>query len=369
VSDPHHARLLLAVLREDWDSVDRLSAVRLDPERFVETVRTCDVHPWVHARLSATGRLARFGRLVETRLGEWRAKVRQDNLVLLARAEQALDLLLEAGVAVIALKGLDTLHRCYGRFDERTLDDVDLLVRRCDVRRTLDVLAAAGWTHLPEPQRDHYLRSSHHLPLPGPGPVVVDFEIHWNLVQRGRYRLDPERLFERARPLEVAGRRVLRLADHDFAAHLLLHHFTHYFDRRLKWCVDLRLVAGQEGFDWDETARRVREWGAGAAVAMSVEHLGKLFPDLLNSEVRRRFPVPWPRRLVTAPLRSRHPLDLFRGTRNRRVQLYLAAALLENPLHLPSWMHHRWTRGGREELSPLAPDPPDGESTGREKRT
>jgi len=60
------------------------------------------------------------------------------------------------------------------------------------------------------------------------------------------------------------------------------------------------------------------------------------------------------RRALASPLRSNHPLDLFRRTRNRRIQLYLAAILLENPLDLPGWLAHRATRDRRPDLGPLA---------------
>ena len=53
------------------------------------------------------------------------------------------------------------------------------------------------------------------------------------------------------------------------------------------------------------------------------------------------------------PLESDHPLDLFRGTRNRRVQLYLAAVLLERPSLLPRWLVHRTRRDQRPSENPL----------------
>ena len=91
-------------------------------------------------------------------------------------------------------------------FSERA---VDLLIRPQELTRAIAALEALGFELPPEPTRTHYLRSSHHLPMKSPGPVSVDFEIHWNLAQEGRYKIDPDRLFERARPLDVAGRPVL----------------------------------------------------------------------------------------------------------------------------------------------------------------
>jgi hypothetical protein len=355
VSENQRIRLLLAILREDWDDVDRrLAQGPPDAEAFLDLVRQCELHPWVHARLEESGRLEGCGEVVATRLGEWRHKCRLDNLLLLARAEQSLDALLAAGVVPVVLKGLDFLHRFYDDFDLRTLDDMDLLVRREDLPAALDALAGAGWQDLPAGRRDHYLRSSHHLPLAGPGPVPVDIEVHWNLVQSGRYRLRPEALFDRAVEHDVAGRKVLRMSDVDTVAHLLLHHFTHYFDRRLKWTVDLRFLFETDGFTWEAVERRVAEWDASAAVGMTVQHLHKVLPEWFPRSVARRFPLAAWRRLLTWPLRSRHPLDLFRGTRSRRVQLFLAAAALERPSRLPGWLLHRRRRDEQPELSPLA---------------
>ena len=76
------------------------------------------------------------------------------------------------------------------------------------------------------------------MPLDSPGPVPVGFEIHWGLAQERRYRVKVTEVLARSVPHEVAGRRILRLDDHDAAAHLLLHHLQHYFDRRLKWALE-----------------------------------------------------------------------------------------------------------------------------------
>ena len=57
-----------------------------------------------------------------------------------------------------------------------------------------------------------------------------------------RFAIDERQLHERARPLSIGGHQVLRMDDHDLVAHLLLHQFSHYFDRRLKWAVDIEAI-------------------------------------------------------------------------------------------------------------------------------
>jgi hypothetical protein len=142
----------------------------------------------------------------------------------------------------------------------------------------------------------------------------------------------------------VAGRPVLRLDDHDSAAHLLLHHVSHYFDRRLKWAIDLRHLVAGESFLWETVAERLLRWGGAQASGMALRHLRRLHPGAVPEEALRHLPVGGWRRMLTAPLRSSHPLEWFRGTRNRWIQLYLAAALLENPSNLPRYLLHRARR-------------------------
>ncbi len=73
--------------------------------------------------------------------------------------------------------------------------------------------------------------------------MTVQFELHWNLAQELRFRVDVPGILERSREIRIGDHRVRRMDDHDLVAHLLLHHFTHYFDRRIKWAVDLRAIA------------------------------------------------------------------------------------------------------------------------------
>ena len=358
MNEIENARLLIAITRGDWAVAESLSpAARDDPQGFIEVGRRADLLPWLHALLEREGRRGLLGAEVQERLDGWRKKIRQDNLLLLARSEEALDLLLAAGVMPVALKGLDLLHRIYTRFDERTLTDVDLLIPMAQLTPAVTALRAAGWQVPPEPTYTHYIRSSHHLPLVSPGPIVVDFEIHWNLAQETRFRIDPTGLFDRAVETEIAGRKILRLEDHDLVAHLLLHHFTHYFDWQLKWAVDMYSITRQSGFDWMKVADRIRSWNATIVSGYALLHLKKIFPDWIPDSVMQELRVPAWRRALTSPLTSSHPLELFRNTRSRRVQLYLAAVMLENPASLPQWLVHRAVRDHRPGENPLDADP------------
>jgi hypothetical protein len=349
-----HSELLLALVRRDWDAAEVLHANKPVDAGFAEACAECDIHPQIHALLERHGRLHLAGEAAPA-LTESRAKVRHDNMLLIARTEQALDALLDRSVRPLALKGLDLIHRVYA-FDERALDDVDLLIPRDQLGAALAALESAGWQVPPEPERTHYIRSSHHLPLYSPGPLSVGFELHWNLAQQDRFSVDADGILERGVRIDVGGRSILRCDDHDLVAHLLLHHLSHYFDTRLKWLMDMQKLTAREGFEWSRVVETIRRWGASVACGAALRHLHKLDPRLIPSSVRRALPIPLSRRPFLAPLVSSHPLELWRGTRRRRVQLYLAAVLLERWSTLPGWLLHRSRRDEQQSDNPLDVD-------------
>jgi len=345
VSDRHAARVLLAVLGERWEAVaSLLRGAALDAPAFLHLCAQADVSPTVHAILQRADRLALLGPGVAEGLAAARLKTQRDNLLLLARLEQALDIWLAAGIRPVVLKGVDVLHRLYRSFDERVLDDVDVLVPADRRHEAIALLERAGWAGPPAAERATWERSSFEMPLVAPGPVGVAFEIHWSLGQARRYAIDAASIVARARPIDVAGRSVLRLEDHDAVAHLLLHHVQHYFDRRLKWVLEIGMLSRAEGFSWSEVAGRLESWRGLGAAGLALAHVRKLFPDLLPPEAFATIPTDAWRLLATLPLRSGHPLDLYRGTRRRGVQLLIAAAALERPLDLPGYLRHRATR-------------------------
>lgn len=353
MSDRHEARLLLAVLRRRWDEAEAI--VRRRPPHagtFASLCRACDVHPTVHAILERAERFDLVGADARGSLESMRRKTRHDNLLLLAVLEQALDLLLAEGIVPVALKGVDFVHRFGYGFDERAVDDVDLLVRPAERDRAIAALSRAGWTLPPESELPRWLHASFEIPLTSPGPVGVTLEIHWSLGQERRYGVDPETIVAAARPLIVAGRPVLGLDPSDAVAHLLIHHVQHYFDRRLKWALDLlRLIALPE-FSWEATAGRLRAWRGAGAAGLALAHLRRIFPDEIPPEAAHRLPAAAWRLVATAPLRSGHPLDFYRATRRRWVQLWIAAACLEDPRALPGYWVHRGRR-----LKGAGPDP------------
>ena len=290
----------------------------------------------MHGRLESAGRLDLIPENFRENLAAARHKCRMDNILLLAEAENAIDALAGAGVMPVVLKGMDIIHRYGMDFDLRRMDDMDLLVPTGQVKDSMAALAAAGWK-LPHRIYDSNW-APYHTGLESSGPIMVYLEIHWNIIQEGRYRLDPADLFARAGKLEVGGRPVLGLHIHDLAVHTLLHHVSSHFHRKLKNWIDLHLLSMEDGFRWESVVDRAREWGGLPGAAMSMRHAGRLFPNWFPEEVVKLFGPERLRSLALKPLASTHPLDMYRKTSSRLVEMLLSAAMVSKPWRLPAAM-------------------------------
>jgi len=294
----------------------------------------CDIQPLLHGRLESADRFDLIPDSVREQLAAARHKCRMDNLLLLAEAEKAIDALAKAGVLPVVLKGMDIIHRYGMEFDLRRMDDMDFLVPATQVRETMTALASSGWK-LPHRIYDSNW-APYHTGLESTGPIKVYLEIHWNIIQEGRYRLDPADLFARAGELAIGGRQVLGLDIHDLAVHTLLHHVSSHFHRKLKNWIDLRLLSLDTGFNWETVAGRAREWGGAPGAAMSMRHAGSLFPDWFPGDTVRLFGPETLRSLALKPLLSSHPLDMYRKTSSRFVEILLSAAMVSSPWRLPA---------------------------------
>lgn len=269
--------------------------------------------------------------LVEALKAE-RNRLRADLALLYDRMGRLGDLLEEAGVKFIVLKGGSLAPLLYASPDLRPMVDVDILIRRESWPAAKEALKAASFT-LPKPADERYwLANYFNLAVSSPGPRPASFDIHWALNQEVRYRVDEEGLWTRAVSFEWEGRAYLRLGDEDLLLSLVLHLAHHYFDARLIWLHDIRLVATRLPIDWERAIRRAREWGMAAVFGLGLEYVEKVLPGSIPPGALRDSAPSAPRRLLLSPLRSSAPDRLFAGAHLRLFQLVQGVLVMDSPL-------------------------------------
>lgn len=189
------------------------------------------------------------------------------NLLVYHQLQRILKMLAGAGLPVVVLKGAYLAHGIYPDPALRPMGDVDLFVRREELAKTVEILEALGY-HTSRPfWIEDECAVRHHLPaFSQPGQPII--EVHWSLVAPAQaltrsIKMDLEGVWERIRPLTLAGVPAYGLAPVDLVAHLCLHTCRDRFVFGLRALCDLQesLAVFGETFDWEALGQQARQWG------------------------------------------------------------------------------------------------------------
>ena len=178
----------------------------------------------------------------------------QHAAVLDAHQEQELARLLAAcaarGVDTILLKGAALAYTLYAAPHLRPRVDTDLMIRRDALPIVERVLAAHGWTHPVEPQRDLSAAQSHYV-KPGPAGTISHVDVHWRIANPRVFAdaISFDELHDRAVAVPSLGRaRACSRVDALLIA--CIHRVAHHDDEiDLLWLWDIHLLAERLSVD------------------------------------------------------------------------------------------------------------------------
>jgi hypothetical protein len=262
----------------DWEQVIRLAARH-------------DVAPLLYQRLKALTPEVPIPADIMQMLRVKYLTSAAGNMRLSYQLSKTLTTLRDDDMPVIALKGAHLAEIVYGNIALRPMCDVDLMVKRADLPRTVERLVQMGY-HLSKPFwiEAEFAVSSHLPPFTKPGTAPL--EIHWT-ISRPNYpfKVDVDGLWQRARHGVIAGVEVLVLSPEDLLLYQCLHaSFQHRFKFGLKSCCDVSRILHhyRDDMDWEQVQRCAREWGAEKCVylmlRLSKELLSAAVPDeMLNA--------------------------------------------------------------------------------------
>lgn len=175
------------------------------------------------------------------------------------------------GIHTLALKGAHLSAVVYDQIGLREMSDIDLLVRREHLAAAVEVLTARGYRPLQAFSIDLDTAFHHHL-TKFVKKGVAGIELHWTLtVPTERQHIEPGPLWARAQTLAMGGAPVFGLSNEDLLLHLCHHaSYGHRFRRGLRPVCDIAALTAKPdvSIDWGVAARRAREWGWDAGVAL-----------------------------------------------------------------------------------------------------
>lgn len=202
----------------------------------------------------------------------------------------------QAGIVAIPFKGVTLAARTYGDVALREAGDIDLLVRREDIARAVDLLESTGLRpafptstsrearylrNLNRSRRADYLlsHSEHHF-VSDDGRLNVD--LHWAIALREfSLPLDMRGLWERVTRQRLAGREMPALCDEDLLLALCVNGAKDCWERLDRVCDVAELVRAAPQLDWDRLFDLSRRAGAQRMLRLGLS----LARDLLDADL------------------------------------------------------------------------------------
>ncbi|MEN6320511.1 MAG: nucleotidyltransferase family protein, partial [Syntrophaceae bacterium] len=176
-------------------------------------------------------------------------------------------------IPLILLKGIVLSNTIYENISLREMNDIDVLARPEHLERITDILVEMGYRPFQPICVDVAMQVGHHLPR-----LIkkehAGFEIHWNLTEPGKlYHINPQGLWERAVPVQIAGCQTFTLSPEDMLLHLCLHtSYLHQFTFGLRPFYDIAETVDHSGsaLDWQTVVGRAYDqgWQRGVYLAL-----------------------------------------------------------------------------------------------------
>jgi len=191
-------------------------------------------------------------------------------------------------IRAIPYKGPTLALEAYGDIALRSFVDIDVLIAKKDLSRLRRELVRKEYSETLGYSRSleqRYLRTGAEFPLRSPGGVLV--ELQWQVVPRYfALEFNFDNLWQRRRPLKIAGQSVSQLSPEDLLVVLCVHGGKHKWER-LAWISDVAaLISNNVQLDWGYIRSASRNLGASRAVLLGLELSGRLFGVPMPREAR-----------------------------------------------------------------------------------
>ncbi len=157
------------------------------------------------------------------------------NMHLYSELNCILEAFRENGIKVVVLKGTALAKTVYSNMALRPMSDIDLLIKKDDISLAEQIMSDLGYRFEDYKSPEWYKENHFHLCYFHPEKSAT-VEIHWHIGRASHPtqiaisdNSTIERLWERARAIEIGGMETLVLSPDDLLFHLSLHFFKHRF--------------------------------------------------------------------------------------------------------------------------------------------
>ena len=253
-------------------------------ENLFEASTWHGIKPLVYLRLKPLFGKATIPSSIQNDLRDAYIHSVRKNILILHHAGKLLKTLKAHGIDVIGLKGIFLVENIYENIAIRSFGDIDIMVRKEDIKSTINVLQGFGFSMQTYfDVQDENIDIKHVPPMFNADGLIV--EIHWTLLEENEpFTIDAQGLWDRAVPANIASVDTLALSPEDLILHLCMHlTYQHRLKLGLRGLYDiaevLRHFEGQ--LDWTKLVGISKTWGSERVTWLSL----MLTQDLLEAQI------------------------------------------------------------------------------------
>ncbi len=302
MDDKSEIELLILCLREEETGAKKERLRRVTDNQWeVVCQAACDfcLAPLLYGTLRPLTKGIGLPSGVERRLREIYLNSAARNIRLYSELSKVLKSLKDADISVIPLKGAYLAEVIYGDTALRPMNDIDLMVRQEDFRKTIELLTSKGYraegNTKPE---DVFSVRQHYPPLRRKGGISI--EVHWTLIKpklnglimpphpalsrQGRgdnvisqhaagHHWIAEGIWHRTKPGVVANVEILVLSPEDLIIHLCIHAALHHgLEGQLRSLFDVARTVRcyKNEISWPLVCNLTKSWGAERSVYLAM---------------------------------------------------------------------------------------------------
>lgn len=215
------------------------------------------------------------------------------NVVLNAELCRLLKMLGDNGIEAIPYKGPVLALFAYGNLALRRFVDLDVMVRKEDAAKSIDLLLADGYEvskSISESQRKVLLHTQHNLQLHRSNRQLI-VELHWEVAsQLFVSSVQADDLWGGLIPNEMNGATVKTLSAEDLVFSLSVHALRHVWENLL-WICDLAWIISRYDLNWPVLLERARttkiERNFLLGLQLCSRLLGVQLPELVAQQIER----------------------------------------------------------------------------------
>ncbi|HNT75170.1 MAG TPA: nucleotidyltransferase family protein [Anaerolineae bacterium] len=235
----------------------------------------------------------------------------------LAHVSQLLRLFHQANLPLILIKGIALVERVYPAAEQRSMQDIDVLVRRADFERAAVLLQTHGYQFSNKASLWNEAFAREFMGNVAYNKTGVAFDVHWHPVTMSWFRattaFDLDGLWSRAIPTEIAGAPALRLCPEDEILHLCYHTAVHHGLTHPHGVRDILgvLRVERDTLNWAVLAERARAWRVSVAVWAALNVARSKMQDARGKGQEARNSQPGTRNSQLATRNSHHAAELI----------------------------------------------------------